>query len=82
MSERLKVVRRSLSEPAGNGNAGLASNFLDLAHVKLKPGGVGSHQCLLKILDAQDDICDRLEREIDQMASPFPADKFTPWFFP
>ncbi|MDE0510832.1 MAG: hypothetical protein OXI88_03490 [Gammaproteobacteria bacterium] len=40
MSERLKVMRRSLSEPAGNGNAGLASNFLDLAHVKLKPGGV------------------------------------------
>lgn len=40
MSERLKVMRRSLSEPAGNGNAGLASNFLDLAHVKLKSGGV------------------------------------------
>ncbi len=40
MSERLKIIRRSLSEPAGNGNAGLASNFLDLAHVKLKPGGV------------------------------------------
>ena len=40
MSEQLKVMRRSLSEPAGNGNAGLASNFLDLAHVKLKPGGV------------------------------------------
>ena len=40
MSERLKVMRRSLAEPAGNGNAGLASNFLDLAHVKLKPGGV------------------------------------------
>ena len=39
MSERLKVMRRSLMEPAGNGNAGLASNFLDLAHVKLKPGG-------------------------------------------
>ena len=29
MSERLKVMRRSLSELAGNGNAGLASNFLD-----------------------------------------------------
>ena len=40
MSEQLKVMRRSLSDPAGNGNAGLASNFLDLAHVKLKPGGV------------------------------------------
>ena len=40
MSERLKDIRRSLLEPAGNGNAGLASNFLDLAHVKLKSGGV------------------------------------------
>ena len=40
MSERLKDMRRSLIKPAGNGNAGLASNFLDLAHVKLKPGGV------------------------------------------
>lgn len=40
MSGQLKVMRRSLSDPAGNGNAGLASNFLDLAHVKLKPGGV------------------------------------------
>ena len=40
MSERLRVMRRSVAEPAGNGNAGLASNFLDLAHVKLKPGGV------------------------------------------
>lgn len=26
--------------PAGNGNAGLASNFIDLAHAKVKPGGV------------------------------------------
>ena len=40
MSERLKDMRRSLMKPAGNGNAGLASNFLDLAHVKLKHGGV------------------------------------------
>ena len=40
MSKRLNVIRRSLSEPAGNGNAGLASNFIDLAHIKLKPGGV------------------------------------------
>ena len=42
MSKQLKALRRSLKEyrPAGHGNAGLASNFMDLAHVKLKPGGV------------------------------------------
>ncbi len=40
MSKKLKSMRSLLSEPAGNGNAGLASNFLDLAHIKLKPGGV------------------------------------------
>ena len=28
------------SERAGHGNAGLASNFVDLAHAKLRPGGV------------------------------------------
>ena len=40
MSARLKQIRKSLSQPFGHGNAGLASNFIDLAHVKLKPGGV------------------------------------------
>ncbi len=35
MSSRLVQIRRSLSEPFGHGNAGLASNFIDLAHVKL-----------------------------------------------
>ena len=40
MSARLKKLRRTLDEPAGHGNAGLASNFIDLAHVKLKPGGI------------------------------------------
>ena len=40
MSSRLEQIRRSLSEPFGHGNAGLASNFIDLAHVKLRPGGV------------------------------------------
>ena len=29
-----------ISPPAGHGNAGLASNFIDLAHAKLRPGGV------------------------------------------
>ena len=46
MSERLKAVRGYLETPpgtgkqAGHGNAGLASNFVDLAHAKVKPGGV------------------------------------------
>lgn len=40
MSERLKALRRRLTEPAGHGNAGLASDFIDLAHAKAKPGGV------------------------------------------
>ena len=40
MSSRLRLMRGSLSRPAGHGNAGLASNFIDLAHAKLKPGGV------------------------------------------
>ena len=43
MSDRLEDIRRKHMkwyEPAGHGNAGLASNFMDLAHVKLKPGGI------------------------------------------
>ena len=40
MSARLKLLSKELEQPAGHGNAGLASNFIDLAHVKLKPGGV------------------------------------------
>ena len=40
MSDRLADIRRGLERPAGHGNAGLASNFIDLAHVKAKPGGV------------------------------------------
>ena len=31
-----------LRAPAGHGNAGLASNFVDLAHAKLRPGGVAA----------------------------------------
>ena len=42
MSKRLKEHRESLEEPAGQGNAGLASNFIDLAHAKLRPGGVAA----------------------------------------
>ena len=40
MSGRLRRTRTTLTEPASHGNAGLASNFLDLAHLKLRPGGV------------------------------------------
>ena len=40
MSEVLQRIRRRQDQPVGHGNAGLASNFIDLAHVKLKPGGV------------------------------------------
>lgn len=40
MAKRLTEVRKGLSNPAGHGNAGLASNFIDLAHGKTKPGGV------------------------------------------
>ena len=40
MSDRLASIRRTLDNPAGHGNAGLASNFVDLAHVKIKPEGV------------------------------------------
>lgn len=42
MAKRLKALNARLSagERAGNGNAGLASNFVDLAHAKLRPGGV------------------------------------------
>ena len=40
MAKRLSEIRRRLTAPAGHGNAGLASNFVDLAHVKTKPRGV------------------------------------------
>ena len=40
MSRRLSKIRKSLDRPAGHGNAGLASYFFDLAHLKVKEGGV------------------------------------------
>ena len=41
MSARLAALApASSSARAGHGNAGLASNFVDLAHAKLRPGGV------------------------------------------
>ncbi len=41
MSRRLTRVQRAFRhQAAGHGNAGLASNFLDLAHLKCRPGGI------------------------------------------
>ncbi len=41
MSARLaELTPANSSARAGHGNAGLASNFVDLAHAKLRPGGV------------------------------------------
>ncbi|MXY41571.1 MAG: hypothetical protein F4Y62_17440 [Rhodospirillaceae bacterium] len=40
MSTRLARIRQALDSPAGHGNAGLASNFIDLAHAKVRPGGI------------------------------------------
>ena len=38
MSQRLRKIRKP--DMVGHGNAGLASNFIDLAHAKVKSGGV------------------------------------------
>ena len=40
MSDALKEIYRQMPDRVGDGNAGLASNFVDLAHAKVKPGGV------------------------------------------
>ena len=40
MSRRLKRVYRDRKSPAAEGNAGLATSFIDLADAKLRPGGV------------------------------------------
>ncbi len=40
MAAALKKARGNLSDPAGHGHAGLSSNFIDLAHQKIKSGGV------------------------------------------
>ena len=39
MAKHLARIRTSLDVVAGHGNAGIASNFFDLAHVKAKLGG-------------------------------------------
>ena len=40
MSTRLRAIGRHMDSRVGNGNAGLASHFVDLAHAKTRPGGV------------------------------------------
>ena len=40
MALRLRELSSGADGRAGRGNAGLASNFLDLAHAKIRPGGV------------------------------------------
>ncbi len=40
MSRRLSQIGRYMESRVGNGNAGLASHFVDLAHAKARPGGV------------------------------------------
>ena len=40
MSRRLTKKYQKMVDTAGHGHAGLASNFIDLAHAKVKPGGV------------------------------------------
>ena len=40
MALRLRHLSPSANGRAGHGNAGLASNFIDLAHAKIRPGGV------------------------------------------
>ena len=40
MSKRLSRLAGKIAPRAGHGNVGIASNFFDLAHAKVKPGGV------------------------------------------
>ena len=69
MAKRLAEIRRRLANSVGHGNAGLASNFIDLAHVKTKPGGV-----LALVLPAScvsggswEDVRRLLEREYEDL---------------
>ena len=42
MALQLTASRRSLPRAVGNGYAGIASDFIDLAHAKVRPGGVAA----------------------------------------
>ena len=54
MSKALKEIKDRLPKPvAGHGNAGLGSNFVDLAHAKLKPGGVLALILPAKVVEGQ-----------------------------
>ena len=53
MSKRLKAIRNRLDEPAGHGNAGLDSNFIDLAHAKVKEGGIAAFVLKLTVAQGQ-----------------------------
>ena len=51
MSKQLKRARAGFSHlPASDGNAGLGSNFLDLAHLKCRPGGILALVMLLSLV--------------------------------
>ena len=53
MSKVLRGIRSSLQHPASHGHAGLASNFVDLAHAKVRPGGVIALVLPLAVLSGQ-----------------------------
>lgn len=48
MARRLSEDQRALDMPAGHGNAGLASNFIDLADAKLRSGGAEARRALVR----------------------------------
>ena len=73
MSSRLKEIRAKLKKSgylAGHGNVGLASNFIDLAHAKTKPGGVLSLVLPAACISGSDwqDARRLLEREYEDLA--------------
>ena len=71
MSERLAALRKRLKNPAGHGNAGLASNFIDLADVKLREEGEEGKEGVLALIlpmvfaqgDSWENSRNKLERE-------------------
>ena len=72
MSNRLNKIRANLKKSgnvAGHGNAGLASHFLDLAHVKTKRGGIVALVLPATFIsgDAWKDARRLLEREYKDM---------------
>ena len=80
MSRLLRDIRKDIKEPAGHGNAGLASNFLDLAHAKVKPGGVLALVMPLSLLQggawtaSRADCCGRSTSRRPSLAWRLPAE--------